>query len=177
MLKFKVGDVLVSTDREEDIIKVVKTNENNDTSTYGIVALEGSCVGDSWYDGKYMWSQGTIETCYKLKENQLKFKIGDKIVRKGGIGDVEEVMDADPTDYAFTYALDSEEGYYWAQESIENNYELAEKNDFEEKRKKYRIISEKREDIQQQILELQAELDNVNYDIINAENEWKKMLY
>lgn len=183
MLKFKTGDLLVSTDREEDIVKVVKTNENNDTSTYGIVALEGSCVGDSWYDGKYMWSQGTIETCYKHKKIDLKFTIGDKIRLKGTHDALDEITGVDATNDAFTYELATNPNYYWTRVSIEDYYELApeqeqkQDNEFEKLRKKYATLSQKREDIHEELLSLNADLDNLNYDIIQVENEWKKMLY
>lgn len=185
MLKFKVGDVLVSKDREEDIIEVVKTSDDkmDKMEAYGVLALEGSCVGDIWYDGHYMWSQDTIEECYKLKKIDLKFNIGDKIGLNGTHGIVDEITDVDETNEVFAYELASNSNYYWTRASIEDHYELIqeqeekEENEFENLRKKYVTLSKKRADIHEELLTLNVDLDDVTRQCEEVERQWKKMLY
>lgn len=182
MLKFKVGDVLVSKDREEDIIEVVKTSDDkmDKMEAYGVLALEGSCVGDIWYDGHYMWSQETIETCYKFKKMNLKFNIGDKIRIKGTHYNVDKITDVNETNEAYTYELASNPNYYWTRVSIEEHYELLEKkeeNEFENLRKKYATLSQKRADIHDELLSLNVDLDDVIRQCEEVERQWKKMLY
>lgn len=179
MLKFKVGDVLVSTDRPEDVVEVVKTSDDK-MSAYGVVALEGSCVGDTWYDGHYMWSQDTIERCYKLKKINLKFNLGDKIRLKGTHDSLDEITGVDETHEAFTYELASSPNYYWTRVSIEDHYELLEKkeeNEFENLRNKYVTLSQKRADIHEELLSLNVDLDDVIRQCEEVERQWKKMLY
>lgn len=179
MLKFKVGDVLVSKDREEDIIEVVKTSDDK-MEAYGVLALEGSVVGDTWYDGDYMWSQDTIETNYKIKKMNLKFNIGDAIRIKGTHYNVDKITDVNETNEAYTYELASNPNYYWTRVSTEDHYELLKKkeeNEFENLRKKYVTLSKKRADIHEELLTLNVDLDDVTRQCEEVERQWKKMLY
>lgn len=182
MLKFKVGDVLVSKDREENVLEVVKTSDDK-MEAYGVLALEGSAVGDTWYDGDYMWSQEVIETNYKIKKIGLKFNLGDKIRLKGTHDNVDKIIGVDATQEAFTYELASYPDYYWTRVSIEKHYELAseheqkEDNEFENLRKTYATLSQKRADINEELLSLNADLDDVIRQCEEVERQWKKMLY
>lgn len=179
MLKFKVGDVLVSKDREEDVLEVVKTSDDN-MNAYAVLALEGSVVGDTWYDGDYMWSQDTIETNYKIKKIGLKFNLGDKIRLKGTHDNVDKIIGVDETNEAFAYELASNPNYYWTRVSIEDHYELLKKkedDEFENLRKKYATLSQKRADINEELLSLHADLDDVIRQCEEVERRWKKMLY
>lgn len=182
MLKFKVGDVLVSKDREEDVLEVVKTSDDK-MEAYGVLALEGSAVGDTWYDGDYMWSQEIIETNYKIKKMNLKFNIGDMIGLNGTHGIVDEITDVDETNEVFAYELASNSNYYWTRASIEDHYELIqeqeekEENEFENLRKKYVTLSKKRADIHEELLTLNVDLDDVTRQCEEVERQWKKMLY
>lgn len=179
MLKFKLGDVLVSKYREEDVIEVVKTSDDK-MDAYGVLALEGSCVGEMWYDGHYMWSQEVIETNYKIKKIGLKFNLGDKIRLKGTHDNVVKIIGVDETNEAFAYELASNPDYYWTRVSIEDHYEILEKkedDEFENLRKKYATLSQKRADIHEELLSLNADLDDVTRQCEEVERRWKKMLY
>lgn len=179
MLKFKVGDVLVSKNREEDVLEVVKTSDDN-MNAYAVLALEGSVVGGTWYDGDYMWSQHTIETNYKIKKTGLKFNLGDKIRLKGTHDIVDKIIGVDETNEVFTYELATNTNYYWARVSIEDHYELLEKkedDEFENLRKKYATLSQKRADINEELLSLNADLDDIIRQCEEVERQWKKMLY
>lgn len=61
--KFKIGDILESTENNGNIV-IVRRVTNDSVDRYGIEAIKGEDVGDSWYNDDYLWSETTIETCY-----------------------------------------------------------------------------------------------------------------
>lgn len=94
MHKFKVGDILVSKNREEDIIEVVKTSDNK-MNAYAVVAVEGSRVGDMWYyDGHYMWSQRIIESNYQLVEPQPQLTFDEYMKKFSNLQNELSILDS-----------------------------------------------------------------------------------